>query len=437
MSKALKAVTAAQMKPGAARREVPDGGCPGLYLVVHTTGAKAWVVRFRSPVERDSHGQRKAKKLTLGPLAIIPLVQARALATAALEQVQRGIDPTQVRRTEKADEKERNALTVDAAMIVFLTRYRGPKKQGLRESTRNLTAHYFGLKPDPDKPGEWVKREPAGGVLQRWSGRPLASVTKGDVTALVEAIDDRGAPVTANRTLTALKTFFKFWQKRGDIDISPAELVDAPAAEQSRDRVLSDDEIRALWRAADVDAYPFGRLVQLLLLTGARRDELREAPWSEFDIEEGGRYWKLPPNRTKNGKEHTVPLSSGAIAILRNMPRIHGRALLFTTTGVSPISGLSKAKRRLDEASGVSKWTLHDLRRTVATGMADKCGVLPHVVEAALNHVSGESKRGVAGIYNRARYTDEIRDALEAWARYVDGIVNDRPALGANVVALR
>jgi len=432
------------MKPGATRREIPDGGCPGLYLTIHPTGAKAWAVRFRSPVERGKDGQRKAKKLTLGPFAEKPiddkpaigkplnLVQARALAHDALLAIQHGIDPTQVRRVEKADEKERNALTVDAAMIVFLTRYRGPKKRGVRESTRNLTAHYFGLKPDAEHPDGWVKRDPAGGVLQRWSGRPLASISKADVRELVEAIDDTGRHVTANRTLTALKTFFKFWQKRGDIDISPAELVDAPAAEQSRDRVLSDDEIRAVWKAAGAD--PFGRLVKLLLLTGARRDELREAPWAEFDLDGG--VWKLPPPRTKNGKEHTVPLSSGAIAILRNMPRIYGRGLLFTTNGHAPFSGLSGAKRRLDAASGVSQWTLHDLRRTAATGMADKCGVLPHVVEAALNHVSGESKRGVAGIYNHAKYVPEIRKALEAWARHVDTLVNGAPAAGDNVVPL-
>src|SRR6266481_6397755 len=111
-AKRLTDRTIYQMKPGATRREVPDAGCPGLYLTVHPTGAKAWVVRFRSPVERDEHGVRKPKKLTLGPLTTVSLVQARKLATGALEQVERGIDPTHTRRTEKADEKERHALTV-------------------------------------------------------------------------------------------------------------------------------------------------------------------------------------------------------------------------------------------------------------------------------------------------------------------------------------
>lgn len=447
MAKRLTDRTIVQVKAAESRREIPDGGCPGLYLTVHPTGAKAWALRFRSPIERDADGQRKAKKLTLGPLTNEPsddeptvgrplsLSQARVLATGALEQVRRGIDPTHERRTEKAASRDeaisRSANTADAAIVEFLTRYKGPKKRGLRDSTRNLTAYYFGLKPDPEKPGEWIKT--GAGVLQRWSGRPLASITQHDVRELVEAISDGGAPVTANRTLTALKTLFKFYDKRQSLVASPAALVDAPAAEESRDRTLSDAEVKAVWKAADADAYPFGRLVQMLLLTGARRDELREAPWAEFDLDGG--MWTLPGDRVKNGNEHSVPLSTWAKQILRSMPRIRGRGLLFTTTGETPYSGLSKAKERLDMASGVVGWTLHDLRRTAATGMAEKCGVQPHVIEAALNHVSGESKRGVAGIYNRARYADDIRKALQAWADYVDALVNGKT--GANVVRIR
>jgi integrase len=447
VAKRLTDRTIVQVKAAESRREIPDGQCAGLYLTVHPTGAKAWALRFRSPIERDAAGQRKAKKLTLGPLANEPnddepqigrplsLTQARVLATGALEQVRRGIDPTHERRTEKAASRDeaisRSANTVDAAIIEFLTKYKGPKKRGLRDSTRNLTAYYFGLKPDAEKPGEWIKT--GAGVLKRWSGRPLASITQHDVQTLVDAIAD-GAPVSANRTLAALKTLFKFYVKRQSLLTSPAALVDAPAAEESRDRTLSDAEVKAVWQAADAAAYPFGRLVQLLLLTGARRDELREAPWAEFDLDGDTPYWSLPGDRVKNGNEHSVPLSSWAKQILRGMPRIKGRGLLFTTTGETPYSGLSKAKRALDTASGVTGWTLHDLRRTAATGMAERCGVQPHIIEAALNHVSGESKRGVAGIYNRARYADDIRRALQAWADYVDALVNYN---AANVVRIR
>jgi integrase len=124
-----------------------------------------------------------------------------------------------------------------------------------------------------------------------------------------------------------------------------------------------------------------------------------------------------------------------ALQVLSGLPRIKGKGLLFTTNGESPYSGLSDAKIRLDAASGVTGWTLHDLRRTAATGMA-QLGVQPHVIEAALNHASGESKKGVAGIYNRSRYADEVRKALQAWADHVDGLVNGAPA-SSNVVRIR
>jgi integrase len=435
-----------QAKAGKARREIADGGCPGLYLVIQPTGAKSWALRFRSPVERDEHGQRKAKKLTLGSLTMaasdakpqighpLTLVQARKLATAALETVERKIDPTHVRREKKAKAKQEAAAadgTVDEAMNEFLTRYKGKKKQGLRESTRLLTAMYFGLKRDPDKRGEWVKT--GNGLLRHWSGRPLASITKRDAIVLLEGIADDGHGVTANRTLTNLKTFFGFCVNRDLLAASPVATMDAPAAEKPRERKLQDHELAALWRAADADGYPFGRLVQLLVLTGARRDELREATWSEFDLDNAT--WLLPAARSKNGREHLVPLAPTAVTILRGLPRIAGGGLLFTTTGETPISGLSKAKDRLDEAmlaelrtadskAVLEGWTPHDLRRTLASGL-QSLGFSIEVVEACLNHKSG-TLRGVAGIYARHDYKAEKTQAFEAWARHVDGLVNGR-----------
>ncbi len=440
MAKRLTATTVEQAKAGAARREIADGGCAGLYLLIHPTGAKSWALRFRSPVELDERGQRAAKKLTLGPLANgtsddepqigrpLSLPQARMLATAALEQVRRGKDPTHARRAEKAKEKATvNTDTIDDAMVEFLIRYRGKKKQGLRESTRLLTAMYFGLKPDPDEPGKWVKT--GNGVLKQWSGRPLSAITKRDAIELLDRMVDHGRGVSANRTLTVLKTFFAWTVKRDMLTASPVAMIDAPAEEKSRERTLNDAELAALWRAADADEYPFGRLVQLLVLTGARRDELREAPWSEFDI--GQRLWKLPAERAKNNREHHTPLTGASIEILQTMPRIKGKGLMFTTNGNTPISGLSKAKRRLDAAimaelrkadpkAKLEPWTPHDLRRTFASGL-QRLGFPIEIVEACLNHKSG-TLRGVAGIYARHDYLPEKTKALEAWARHVDAI---------------
>jgi integrase len=222
-----------------------------------------------------------------------------------------------------------------------------------------------------------------------------------------------------------------------------------PAAENPRDRVLSDDEIVAFWKGCKSLGWPFGWLFRLLLLTAQRRDEVGNMTWLEVDLEGG--LWMLPRERAKNDRAHEVQLSRLALEILAAAPRIDGSQFIFTTTGRRPASGFSKAKQRLDTrmaqvlteelakgypgkdkiATGVPAWTLHDLRRTAATGMAS-LNVPPHVVDRILNHVSG-TIRGVAAVYNRHAYLDERKAALEAWGRHVEGLVRPRPT---NVVPL-
>ncbi|MCK1302950.1 integrase arm-type DNA-binding domain-containing protein [Bradyrhizobium sp. 24] len=466
-TRALSSLAIEQLKPRAVRYEKSDGGAAGLFLVVHPSGLKSWVFRFRSPVACDQAGQRAPKKLTLGPLALTPSPaqpqighpltpsQARMLATAAAEDVRRGIDPTHVRRQEKAEAK-REAVrddTIDAAMVEFLKRYKGRKRQGLRDSTRLLTAHYFGLKPDPENSGDWVKS--GNSVLGKWSGRPLASLTKYDAITLLDGLVDSGRGVTANRTLTVLKTFFDWCVDRDLRESSPVVSLDAFAHETERERKLSAPELVAAWKVADREGYPFGRLIQSLILTGQRRDELRELPRSELDLrgtqivlDDGGRWceplWTIPKERTKNGREHLVPLSPQATDLLKSLPTIKGKGLLFTTTGETPISGLSKAKKRFDEAmlaelrntdpdATIEPWTLHDLRRTFYSGL-QALGFSIEVAEACVNHSSG-SIRGVAKVYARHKYLREKTQAFTAWARYVDDLVNGRTA--SNVIAFQ
>jgi integrase len=464
-----------QAKAGAARREIADGKCAGLYLVVQPGGAKSWALRFRSPVERDKQGQRKAKKLTLGTLAVgaskatpeigqpLTLGQARVLATTAMETVRQGLDPSATRREEKAKVREHAVAdnSIDAAMIEFLKRYKGKKKQGIRESTRLLTATYLGLKPDPDKPGQWKKT--GRGVLGQWSGKPLASIVKRDAISLLNKLVDAGHGVTANRTLTVLKTFFGWCIKNDLLTISPVAVLDAVAKESERERILTGAELAAAWKVADVDCdsrrkdavkgYPFGRLVQFVILTGARRDEMREAPWSEFELElasvalPNGAHWKgplwtLPAIRAKNNNRHLVPLSPSAVDILGNLPNIHGGGLLFTLTGTTPISGLSRAKRRLDAAMlaemrkhdpdyVMQPWTIHDLRRTFYSGL-QALGFSMEVADACVNHRG--AIRGASKHYAWYEYLPEKTAAFEAWARHVDGLVNG--VAGADVVPL-
>jgi integrase len=435
----------------AIRREIADDKCAGLYLVVQPGGTKSWALRFRSPTDKDKDGQRAAKKLTLGPLASgaskaapeigkpLTLSQARMLATAAMETVKQGIDPTATRREAKAVAKQ-EAVTdssIDAAMIEFLKKYKGKKRTGIRDSTRLLTALYFGLKPDPEKSGEWKKT--GRGVLGKWSGKTLASITKRDAITLLDGLVDDGHGVTANRTLTCLKTLFGYCVKNDLLATSPVAALDAVAEEHSRQRTLTNTEVVALWRAAGIDCdprrlatvpgYPFGHLVQLLILTGARRDELRKATWSEFDLD--ARTWLLPASRSKNGREHLVPLSPMAVEILKKLPRFDSQ-LLFTTTGTTAISGLSKAKARFDKAIGADDWSPHDLRRTFYTGL-QALGFSIEVAEACVNHKSG-TLRGVAAVYARHGYFAEKTAAFEAWARHVDRLVNG--TTGADVVPL-
>jgi integrase len=245
------------------------------------------------------------------------------------------------------------------------------------------------------------------------------------VRALLADSLARGATVTANRELAGIRKFFS-WCIEGDIiEVNPAAGIREPAKETARDRVLSDAELRLVWLAAEGDGYPFGPLVQLLLLTAQRRLEAAGAAWSEFDLTGGN--WDLPGKRTKNGRAHSVPLSDAALAVLADIPRFPDGDFVFGSGGRSAFTGYSKAKARLDrriaEIAGgpVIAWTLHDLRRTAATRMAD-IGIFPHVVEEILNHASARS--GVAGTYNRSRLEPEKRDGLERWGRYVERLVS-------------
>jgi integrase len=257
-------------------------------------------------------------------------------------------------------------------------------------------------------------------------------ITRRDVLDLLDRTVDRGSPIAANRTLAAVRKLFAWCVDRDIITLSPCSGVKPPALERSRDRVLTDSELVAVWMAATDLGYPFGSLVQLLLLTAQRRDEVAGMRWTEIDL--GNRLWTLPRERVKNNQPHEVPLSEAAMSLLEAVPRIAGPFVL-TTNGQSPASGYSKGKRRLDTLmpASVIPWRLHDLRRTAATGMA-RIGIDMPVVERVLNHTSG-SFGGVAGIYQRHDYRDEKAKALEAWGRLVTSLVSGRTA--DNVIPLK
>ena len=263
----------------------------------------------------------------------------------------------------------------------------------------------------------------------------LAEIDRRTIAVRLAEIEQASGPVARNRVRSSLSAFFAWAITEGFIETNPVAGTGKAEEGGSRERVLSDAELAEVWAALEADQ--FGDIVRLLILTGQRREEIGALRWSEVDLERG--LIVLPPARTKNRRLHEVPLSGQARAILERQSRRRGhdnspRDSVFGI-GKGPFSGWSDCKAALDarvlaarretdrKAKPMPDWRLHDLRRTAATVMADRLGVLPHIVEAVLNHVSGH-RAGVAGIYNRARYEEEMREALQRWADHVEAITS-------------
>jgi len=243
----------------------------------------------------------------------------------------------------------------------------------------------------------------------------LDQIDRRKVAALLGEIETSAGPASRNRLRSALSALFSWCLTEGLLDANPVAGTAKAGEGGSRERVLSCDELRKLWHALGDD--PFSNIIRLLLLSGQRRNEIGHLQWSEIDF--ATKQIVLPASRVKNGRDHTVPLSAQALAILARLPRRNTSDYLFGKRGFSE---WDNAKKQLDARAGIAHFTLHDLRRSAATHMAE-IGVLPHIVESVLNHQSGH-KAGVAGTYNRARYADEMRAALQRWADHLDKITS-------------
>jgi integrase len=257
----------------------------------------------------------------------------------------------------------------------------------------------------------------------------LAEIDRRTIAVRLGEIETASGPVARNRVRSSLSAFFGWAVTEGLLDANPVQGTAKLDEGGSRERVLTHEELAELWSVLDAEPNPqFADIVRLLILTGQRREEIGSLRWSEV----AGDAVTLPPERTKNSRQHEVPLSRQAKTILVRQPKRKGRDFVFGI-GEAGFSGWSDCKARLDQAllaarrqtnrkaKAMLDWRLHDLRRTAATGMAE-LGVAPHIIEAVLNHVSGH-KAGVAGIYNRARYTAEMRDALERWTDHVASLL--------------
>jgi integrase len=253
---------------------------------------------------------------------------------------------------------------------------------------------------------------------------PLAQIRRLDVANVLSEIK---SPAVHNRARSTLSTFYAWAIGRGWCDVNPVVGTNKAEGESERQRVLTDAEISAVWLAAD-KANGYGKILQLLLLTGCRRDEIGGLRWSEIDL--NARTITIPGARTKNGEQHVIPLSDTAASILAGIAKRDGYEHVFGRTLSAGFSGWSSAKAEFDATVKLPDWVVHDLRRTVRTGI-DKLGILPHICEAVLNHLSAKLIR----TYNRNQYESEKRAALNQWATHLKTIVAQ--ATGANVTALK
>ena len=301
---------------------------------------------------------------------------------------------------------------------VLLKMSKGNSSQG-NDTFETIVAEWIKRDQSKNKSVEQVKTAIKRHVSPVFSGRKLDEIKKQDIIKLIDQITDGGSPVAANRILAFLKRFFNWCVERDILEVSPALSIKANTGEISRDRVLDVGELLSLWTIEGKLNYPWGAILKLLMLTGARLKEVSEVTWDEISLEE--QIWSIPSSRTKNSRPHQIHLSTQAIQILRSLPSVKDQSFLFSTNGVRPVSGFSKAKKRIDLLSGVDNWRFHDLRRSFATHTTEKLEVPPVIIDKILNHVSGAVK-GVAAIYQRGEYLEQRREALQAWGDYLEDL---------------
>ena len=370
---------------------------PGLWRESHAKGAQD-IRRFVS----DWWGRIEFAQVHDRVFGRVTLHQARVAAQRVFAAKLEGRDPAAEKRTAK---QRVVADRVDELLEAFIAQH----------VSQNRSASEI---------SRLLRRE----VGKVWGHKSIHEISKRDVVDIISAIEERGAPVAANKALKTIKTFLRWCVGRAVLDQSPADGVPLPAKEVARERVLTDPELAQVILAARTMGGPYGGIVELLALTGQRREEVAGSTWDEFDL--GQRSWTLPKTRTKNEKQHIVHLSAQAITVLKQKKK--QGPFVFTVHETKSFRNFAFAKRRLDDVSGVKNWRLHDLRRTCVSGMA-RLGIPPHVADKVLNHQSGTIS-GVAAVYQRHDFLDERKVALDRWGGHVAKIVADAVITPLNAV---
>ena len=376
------AIEGLKLDTGVADKIFFDSDVPGFGIRIRASGARTWIFQHKIA--------GRTRRLVLGQVSAIKPARAREIASELHAKVRLGHDPSSERR----ERIHRARDTFDVLAQRFLEQYRArPRTQ--YEVRRHLQKYAAAL-----------------------HHMPVEAITLRDIADLLSKTDKASGPVIANRVRSSLSACFS-WGMREGLAFSNPTVNTNKREEKARDRVLLDDELMRIWNAAGDDVY--GTIVKLLILTGQRRGEIAGLRWSEVDLERCA--VSLPAERTKNNRPHAVPLAPTAFALLKGRPRTGDTVFEFTAWAYQ--------KDLLDKRSGVNGWTIHDLRRTTATGMAD-IGIPPHIIEQILNHQSGH-KGGVADIYNRSSYAAEKAAALVRWDEHVASIVgaDDEGAKGS------
>lgn len=377
--------------PATGRIEIGDTVASGLFLRVTSAGVKSWCVRYCPKGGKQS-------RATIGTYPLISLSDARTRAKDVSSHAAKGID---LLAQEEAERKAAQAAedianrTLRVVVAEYIEKYCKVSQRRWKLTERMFAAHVF----------------------PKLGDKPVAELRRADVIELLDELQHKGGlTAQVNRIHAQIKAALNFAAEREYIEANPAAVVKKQyKGETPRERVLSDDELKAIWRAADALTDPSRAFVKMMILTGQRRDEIRCLPWSEIDLE--NKLWTLPASRNKGKREHVVPLSSEAVALLEGQNS--EAAFVFSVTGEKPYAGQKRLKEILDRESKVKGWTFHDIRRTVASGMAE-LHISHDAIGRVLNHAKGDV---TAKHYNKYQYLPEMRTALEAWAGRVGFIV--------------
>jgi integrase len=368
-----------------------DEDNPGFGLRLREGGSRTWIYQYWL-------GER-SRRMTLGKWPKLGANSARELLDSLAAKVALGQDPA----ADKFESRARKETFQEIADAYLAAQAKRLKPRSLDEVRRHLKNHATALQ-----------------------NRPIANIQRRDVAELLTTIADQNGPVSANRTRSSVSAMFNWAMKAGLAEANPAAFTNKEG-EWPRERVLEASELREIWAALPESDY--GTIVKLLILTGQRRTGIGDLRWSEIDVRR--RTIALPPERVKNGRAHTIPISKPVRSILKPRSRANGRDFVFGY-GDGGFSGWSRCKERLDAIINAKRkkpmrpWTIHDLRRTAATMMANS-GIQPHIVETILNHASGH-KDGIAGVYNHAKYQEAAETALEKWGKRVLKIVGENVA---------